>query len=40
MQFRDGQLLTAEDINKYLVNREGSLDTSIQTAETRNTLPA
>lgn len=32
MQFRDGQLLTAEDINKYLVNREGSLDTSAQTA--------
>ena len=33
MQFRDGQLLTAEDINKYLVNREGSLDTSAQTAK-------
>lgn len=33
MQFRDGQLLTAEDINKYLVNREGALDTSAQTTQ-------
>lgn len=33
MQFRDGQLLTAEDINKYLVNREGALDTSAQTEQ-------
>lgn len=35
MQFRDGQLLTADDINKYLVNREGSLDTSLQTTQNK-----
>lgn len=28
MEFYDGQLLTADDINKYLVNRKASLDLS------------
>lgn len=33
MRFYDGQLLTADDINTYLANKEGTLDLTTQTAK-------